>query len=101
MRKEIQVWHPNWHRIGSDLEQQIQPELRAGFTRIKAALDLLSGVSNKPVTRSASTRKGKAAAKKSTTKKGINKGERINNPYGLDDSVNPNDLREEIIVEIP
>jgi hypothetical protein len=57
--------------------------------------------SSKAVTRSAATWKGKGAFKKSALKRGGGADERIENPYSIEDLVNNNNAREELVVESP
>jgi hypothetical protein len=57
--------------------------------------------SSRAVTRSAATRKGRGASKKSASKRGGNAEERIENPYGMEDPVDDGNAREELVVESP
>jgi hypothetical protein len=57
--------------------------------------------SSKAVTRSAATRKGRGASKKSALKRGGNAEERIENPYSIEDPVDDSNAREELVIESP
>lgn len=80
--------------------KRIHPGLLAGFTRVEAAVGAMSRLLSppsprRPNTRSGAVRKAKGSAKKAAEKSGDSAAQPIENPYGVEDSVDDGQERIE------